>query len=621
MPRRGVLFSADLGSIRMPTPGVLKNADGGSLTLPVSMATTDRLREAILAQNPTDQQREAIFAEELEFLLRAAPGSGKTWTSCRRFIWRAANWPHAVGGLALLSFTNAAIREFKTATINVGRRDLLSDPNYVGTFDSFVERYILVPFGHRLTGADKRPRLFPGPRPGDWKNRQLQVWRDGKGGRKFPVPAWEVIPYQDGTKLGFKASPTFGNQPVVAANEPVRKLLSLGYYTHAQRVFWACILLVRRPHIANLVARRFREIIVDEAQDTNSWLLILLNRLRNEGAKITLIGDPDQCIFEFSMADATSLFTLKTKWSIPEKPLSQSFRCNNQIAAAVRHVGGNELFTGARDGASKWSRGFVVEVSSKTFSDALSAFERLAGRAGVSMNSAAVVCRAHGQLESLRGKVHYTNLKGKAKDLATAAFLRDSRHDYRSAAQTIESIVRKLTGDDPLWERIDAEPSSPERMALALAIWKFAKGSDRLLPVSELGDTWISSMRTHLAALIEEIGLRRIVNLGQQIRATGLDTAQRALPLLELVDGLPAVRQDTIHQVKGESIDAVLVIGSTRFWNSVIAAVQRGKNTEDRRLAYVAMTRARHLLVVGLPKGHFGEHSKTWIEWGFRVAK
>ena len=584
------------------------------------MATADQLREAMLAQNPTDQQREAIFAKELEFLLRAAPGSGKTWTSCRRFIWRAANWPHPVGGLALVSFTNAAIREFKTATINVGRSDLLSDPNYVGTFDSFVERYILAPFGHLLTGADKRPKLFPGPRPGDWNNRQLKVWRDGKGGRKIPVPAWEVIPYPDGTKLRFKASPTFGNQPIAGATKPVYKLLSLGFYTHAQRIFWACKLLIERPHIADLLAKRFREIIVDEAQDTNAWLLILLNFLRDKGAKITLIGDPDQCIFEFSMADATSLPNLKTKWSIPEKPLSQSFRCNNQIAAAVRNVGGNACFTGAGDGTSEWHRGFVVKESSKTFSDGLAAFQRLAGEAGVSINSAAIVCRAHGQLESLRGKVNYTNLKGKAKDLATAAFLRDSRHDYRGASQTVERVVRELTGDDPLWERIDTDPNSRERMAVALAIWKFVKSPDRLTPVSQLGDTWIPSMRTQLASLIEEIGLQCDAKLGQHIKATGLSAAQKALPLFESVPEFPEVRQDTIHQVKGESIDAVLVIGSTKFWNSVMAAVQSGDNTEDRRLAYVAMTRARHLLVVGLPKGHYDKHSKTWVEWGFRVA-
>ena len=585
-----------------------------------TMPTVDQLREVILAQNPTDQQRDAIFADELEFLLRAAPGSGKTWTSCRRFIWRAANWPHSVGGLTLLSFTNAAILEFKTAAISVGRRGLLSDPNYVGTFDSFVERFILTPFGHLLTGADKRPRLFPGPRPGDWNNRQLKVWKEGRGGGKIPVPAWEVIPYLDGTLLRFKASSTFGNQPIAGAAKPVHKLLSLGFYTHAQRIFWACKLLIERPHIAELLAARFPEIIVDEAQDTNAWLLILLNFLRDKGAKITLIGDPDQCIFEFSMADATSLPNLKTKWSIPEKPLSQSFRCNNQIAAAVRNVGGNACFAGAGDGATERRRAFVVKETSTTFSDSLTAFQGLAGEAGVSINSAAVVCRAHGQLESLRGKVNYTNLQGKAKDLATAAFLRDSRHDYRGASQSVERIVRELTGDDPMWERIDTDPMSRERMAVALAIWNFVKSPDRLTPVSQLGDTWIPSMRTQLASLIDEIGLQCDAKLGQHIKTTGLSAAQKALPLFESVHEFPEVRQDTIHQVKGESIDAVLVIGSTKFWNSVMAAVQSGDNTEDRRLAYVAMTRARHLLVVGLPKVHYENHSKTWVEWGFRVV-
>ena len=581
------------------------------------MATADQLRAAILEQEPTDQQREAIFAEELEFLLRAAPGSGKTWTSCRRFIWRAANWPHPVGGLALLSFTNAAIREFKMATINIRRRDFLYDPNYVGTFDSFVERFILAPFGHLLTCSDKRPKLFPGPRPGDRSNSQLKVW---KSGGRFPVLAWEVIPYPDGTKLRFKTSPTSGDLPFAAAYDAVNKLLSLGFYTHAQRVFWACNLLFKRPHIAELLAKRFPEIIVDEAQDSNAWLLVLLNFLREKGTRVTLVGDPDQCIYEFSMADATSLLNLKTKWSIPEKPLSQSFRCNNQIAEAVRNVGGNAYFTGAGDGASEWHRGFVVEESSKTYSDSMAAFQCLAGQAGVKINSAAVVCRAHAQLESLRGKVNYTNLMGKTKELATAAFLRDSRHDYRGASQTVERIMRELTGDDPLWERIDNDPKSLESMAVALAIWKFVKSPDRLIPVSQLGDTWILSMRTQLGSLIEEIGLQCKAKLGQHIKATGLSAAQKALPLFESVDEFPTVRQDTIHQVKGESIDAVLVIGSTKFWNSVIAAVQRGENTEDRRLAYVAMTRARHLLVVGLPKGHYDKHFKTWVEWGFKVA-
>ncbi|MCY3933140.1 MAG: ATP-dependent helicase [Acidobacteria bacterium] len=584
------------------------------------MATVDQLREAILAQDPTCQQRDAIFAPQLEFLLRAAPGSGKTWTSCRRFIWRAANWPYPVGGLALLSFTNAAIREFKAATIDLGRRDLLSDPNYVGTFDSFVERYLLAPFGHLLTGSDRRPKLFPGPRPGDWKNKELKAWTKGKDGRRVPVPAWEVIPFPDGRKIGFKTSSTFGSRPIGSGAAPVNKLLSLGFYSHAQRIFWAWKLLRERPYIAELLAARFPEIIVDEAQDTNAWLVILLNLVREKGAKITLIGDPDQCIFEFSMADATSLPKLKKKWSIPEKPLNRSFRCNKEIAAAVRNVGSNADLSGDRDGETEWHRAFVVRETSSTFSDCLTAFQGLVSKAGVSLQDAAVVCRGHGQLQAVRGKANYTKLEGKAKRLAKAAFLRDSRRDYRSASQTLERVLRELTGDDPLWERIDRDPRSLERMAVSLAIWRFVKDPKRLEPVSRIGNSWIPSMREQLGNLIEETGLQCESALGRQIRTTGLSTAQKTLPLFEPVQDFPEVRHDTIHQVKGESIDAVLVIGGTRFWNSVMTAVGSGESTEERRLAYVAMTRARHLLVVGLPKGHYEKHLGTWVEWGFKVG-
>ena len=153
------------------------------------MSQTEKLRGRILSQNPTDQQKDAIFAKELEFLLRASPGSGKTWTSCRRFIWRGANWNYKVGGLALLSFTNAAIREFHEATIKVSRRELLSDPNYVGTFDSFVERFIITPFGHLIKGSSKRPKLFIAPRPGEWGTKKLQAWTEVGSGKKRPVPS------------------------------------------------------------------------------------------------------------------------------------------------------------------------------------------------------------------------------------------------------------------------------------------------------------------------------------------------------------------------------------------------------------------------------------------------
>jgi type I restriction enzyme M protein len=58
-------------------------------------------------------------------------------------------------------------------------------------------------------------------------------------------------------------------------------------------------------------------------------------------------------------------------------------------------------------------------------------------------------------------------------------------------------------------------------------------------------------------------------------------------------------------------------LGSSKFWNSVVDSVINGVNVEDRRLAYVAMTRARHLLVIGLPASHYDKHVAQWTAWEF----
>lgn len=583
------------------------------------MSKIETLRNQILAQNPTDQQREAIFAEELEFLLRASPGSGKTWTSCRRFIWRGACWPYSAGGLALLSFTNTAIREFHEATIKVGRRDLLSDPNYVGTFDSFVERFILTPFGHLLTGSFKRPKLFIAPRPGDWNNKKLTAWTEIKS-RKQPVPAWEIIPYPENGKFAFKAPREFGGKKLeFIGPNPVHELLVAGFYTHSQRVYWACRILFGRPHIARLIARRFPEIVIDEAQDTNVWLLILLNCIRDNGSKVTLIGDPDQCIYEFSMAEPTSLHALKVKWDIVEKPLSKSFRCNNQIAAAVRNIGGNLAFVGCGDGDNNHHRPFIIRDTGDRFTHSIAVFQRALAKTELDEASSAIICRAHNQLESIRGEVNYTKLQGMTKELAKASFFRDVRKDYKRAAQIVEHTLRAIIDDSIFWAGIDEHTDSKETHRVKLAIWRFVKSPTGLPSMNLNGGEWLSQLRYGLGKVITDLGFEKLSSLGKKIRKNGLDDNQLGLPLFESQKLFPSIRQETIHKVKGESIDAVLVLGSLKFWNSVMETVNSGVSTEERRLAYVAMTRARHLLVIGLPAPHFDKYADIWKSWGFGV--
>ncbi|NTU49913.1 MAG: ATP-dependent helicase [Desulfobulbaceae bacterium] len=585
------------------------------------MIQTESLKDQILSQNPTPQQIDAIFATDLEFLLRASPGSGKTWTSCRRFIWRGANWHHNVGGLALLSFTNTAIREFHEATIKVGRRELLSNPNYVGTFDSFVEHFVITPFGHLLNGAAKRPKLFLAPRPGDWTNKKLQGWTEVTGGKKRPVPAWEIIPFPNNGKIDFRGSSRFGGKSLsfLWGGNPVTEFFRLGYYTHAQRVYFACKILFERPYIADCLARRFPEIIVDEAQDTNIWLLILLNILREKGSKVTLVGDPDQCIYEFSMADATSLSVLQEKWAIPERPLSHSFRCNNAIAESVRNISGNYSFEGCGEPINEHCSSFIVRGVDNSFSGLISSFEAHLARAGISQIGAAILCRAHQQLEGIRGVVNYTELQGLTKEMALAAFHRDVRKDYMKAFQIIEHAIREMIDEPDFFETLDDDPEGDAFAEFRLTLWEFAKSQNGLPSVGENGAVWIEQLKTNLAPLFQKLGVTNIPKLGQKIRRTGLDKQQLELPLFQLQTIFPPIRQETIHQVKGESIDAVLVLGSAKFFNSVVTAVQRNENTEERRLAFVAMTRARHALLVGLPASHFDNHAEKWIGWGFKT--
>lgn len=580
----------------------------------------ETLRSELLSQAlcPTDQQRDAIFASELEYLLRAAPGSGKTWTACRRFIWRAASWPYPVGGIALLSFTNVAIREFQDAAARLGQTQLLRDPNYLGTFDAFVERFILGPFGHLLIGAKTRPTLYRGPRPGDRKNVKLQCWVEN-GPRKMPVYAWEIVPAIESNQLVFRAG-EYGNKLLdkTKAAAATTELLRLGFYTHAQRAYWANRILAERPHITARLALRFSEIIVDEAQDTNVWLLRLLGKLREAGTCMTLVGDPDQCIYSFAMADANSLSELKEKWQIPERPLDKSFRCNNPIAAAVRSLGTNQAFTGRGDVGGPHRRPFIFRETSEDFNESIGAFRRLLGLAQIADQESAIICRGNDHLQSVRGQVNYASLEGNTKRLAESAFYRDCRRDYKQAFQGVEGVLRDLIWNDEEWARIDDAPDSALAERVGETVWKFVKSEKGLPPVSLTGDLWVGTMKDRLAALIESLGAPPVAKLGQKIQKRGLEQQQLLLPLFEEQRLFPNIRHDTIHQVKGESIGAVLVIGSAKFWNSVVTAIVDNENSEDRRLAYVAMTRAKDLVLLSTPKTHFDKYIHLWKSWGFQ---
>ncbi|MBT7065145.1 MAG: ATP-dependent helicase [Verrucomicrobia bacterium] len=581
------------------------------------MNRPEELKSLILSQKPTDQQREAIFADDSEFLLRASPGSGKTWTSCRRFLWRAEN-RNGPGGIALLSFTNTAIREFEAASVEIGRRQFLSDPNFVGTFDSFVERFIINTFGHIIPGTTKRPRLFPGERPGDWNNSRLIAWVSNNG-RKLRIPAWLISPRIEAGNIVFDGSFGYGSLrvPTAEAYKTISQLLQYGYYTHSHRAFWAVRILEDHPDIAQLLARRFPEILVDEAQDTNIWLLQVLRYIRQAGSRVTLVGDPDQCIFAFSQASASSLEELRSEWGLKKKPLNQSFRCNDIIAKTVRNISDNTAFIGYGPPQNEQCRAYVIADSSDEYDDSLSFFRAKLKEADIQERNAAILCRGHEQLGKIRGELRFSSFKGKTKRLANIAFLRDVDGEYAKAYEKLVVLLRELCDAPEVWDVLDELPDSTQAQAIKLQLWRFIR-SEHGLPSIDLSATdWLTCVRERLAALLSSVGVKSPVKLGHTIKKTGMDTKQMTLPLFEQQAADPAMRHETIHQVKGESIDAIMLIGSKPFYDKVVKAALSNSESEERRLAYVAMTRARHLVVVAVPQNHYAKQKAVWQEWGF----
>jgi hypothetical protein len=195
---------------------------------------------------------------------------------------------------------------------------------------------------------------------------------------------------------------------------------------------------------------------------------------------------------------------------------------------------------------------------------------KLLAKAEIAQSESAIICRANDHLESVRGQVNYANLTGITKRLAEGAFCRDYRKDYKAAFNCVEGIMRELIWDDKTWEKLDESPESTAAEHLRETLWKFVKSERGLPPVRLNGDVWVATMKDRMTALIADLGAAPVPTLGNKIQKRGLKQDQFALPLFEEQKLFPSIRHDTIHQVKGESIGAVLVIGSAKFWNSVV---------------------------------------------------
>jgi DNA helicase-2/ATP-dependent DNA helicase PcrA len=110
------------------------------------------------------KQREIVLENVGKCVVRACPGSGKTYSLAAMIAYNMKKWNQKCQGIAALSFTNVAWKEVeKQLNDKFYIRIPVEYPHYLGTIDCFINKFIFLPYGHLIMGCKKRPILVGNP--------------------------------------------------------------------------------------------------------------------------------------------------------------------------------------------------------------------------------------------------------------------------------------------------------------------------------------------------------------------------------------------------------------------------------------------------------------------------
>jgi len=298
-------------------------------------------------REPTQEQKSVIEDTSRIRLVRAAPGSGKTWLVGEVMRKEIEHWS-SNGGIAALSFTRVGGNEIRKA---VGYE--LDCPHFVGTIDSFLFRYVVRPFLQKVFPSLASPRLIPAAwEPQYWtKNPEKQSWmvttKNNCLGyslfkisyqgllKKIPIL---VIP--NSFKGGYRVIPDIDSSYVWEKKKESWK--KYGWITHADTALLSYWILSHPQHgklVCEQLAARFPFIIIDELQDTGFFLGKALLRILDVSIfRGLLVGDPDQAIYEFNGAKPELFDAFSGINGATELSLGKSQRCPPAVILAARFL-------------------------------------------------------------------------------------------------------------------------------------------------------------------------------------------------------------------------------------------------------------------------------------------
>ena len=582
-------------------------------------------------------------------LMLAGAGTGKTAALTARLahlLHTRKAWPSEI---LSVTFTNKAAREMRE---RVGRLvgEAVEGMPWLGTFHAIGARMLrrhaeLVGLQSNFTilDTDDQLRLL----------KQLIVAAD-LDEKRFPARALAGL-IDEWKNKGLTPRDIDAGESERYANGRGGELYQ--QYQDRLRAVNACdfgdlllhVLTILRTHreVLEQYQRRFRYIMVDEYQDTNSVQYLWLRLLAQERRNIACVGDDDQSIYSWRGAQVENI--LKFEHDFPGAKvirLEQNYRSTPHILGAAGGVIANNA---GRLGKQLWTEldaGEKVRVlgvwdgpeEARRVGEEIEACQRN----GRSLDEVAILVRAQHQTREFEDRfiaigMPYRIVGGfrfyeRAEIRDALAYLRVVNQPADDLAfERIVNVPKRGLGDkalarlhqlarrtgEPLTTAaariLDTDELTPQaRRALGNLIGEIARWRDRArdLPHPELARQLLdeSGYTAMWQAEKSAEAAGRLENLSELVRAMEeYESLGAFLEHVSLVmereggDRVPEVTIMTIHAAKGLEFDTVFLAG----WEEGLFPSQRALDEggtrsleEERRLAYVAITRARRRAII-----------------------
>ncbi|WP_211080554.1 UvrD-helicase domain-containing protein [Enterobacteriaceae endosymbiont of Neohaemonia nigricornis] len=294
-----------------------------------------------LLKDLNNKQCEVVSAYRQNLLILAGAGSGKTLVLIRRIAWLINKMKCSSSSILAVTFTNKAAKELKERIKNIIHCKKDYNNIWIGTFHSFAY-YIL-----RIHYVEaKLPKHFQIINNDDQKKIIKHILQNNNFNEKI-YNIDNIIKYINFVKNSYQFNNYKQNNNIIYKNLHIifnkyQKLCKqTGILDFNELIIQLYELFLNNPSILDIYQQKYKNIFIDEFQDTNDIQYNFINLLYNKEINtcITVVGDDDQSIYSWRGAKVENINRfLKDFYQAKIILLEQNYRSTNNILNAANKL-------------------------------------------------------------------------------------------------------------------------------------------------------------------------------------------------------------------------------------------------------------------------------------------